>query len=81
MDKVDRGQAIQEMMRSRGWKYFESEIKNKIEGYKGSLLSGGFTNIDEYNLEHSQYRAWKEVLDIPKKWIKKKNELLDKDNN
>lgn len=79
-EKIKRGQAISEMKMSKGWKYIKDYLDKRIELLEHSLLAGGFSNIEDYNLKHQEYMTYLSFLKELDRWEDEANSLM-RDNN
>lgn len=78
-EKILRGYAVDEMMTTNGWRYTKEYIEKQKSLAETSLLNGGFSNIEEYNLKLNEYQFYTNFLKELERWVKEAREL-DRDN-
>jgi len=76
---VTRGNAIEKMIATDGWKYLEDDLEKAITIGQINLERLAITrNIEAINETAMRIKVYRYMLDKPKEYIKAKNEVLKK---
>lgn len=62
IERMERGQAFEEMIRSKGWEIVQAYILNSTRDFANKVILSGFSSIEELNFERGKIVGMKQIL-------------------
>ena len=61
-EKMQRGVAFEEMVRSKGWEYIKAYIETQIKQFANEAILSGFKELYEYNYKRGRVVGMRDIL-------------------